>query len=74
MKDKSQKSGAPPTGVGDTSHFGGGAEPRTESQLSHHSSAGRSRRLSGALGNTPIILVVFGINGNLATRKIIPSL
>jgi len=43
-------SGAPPTEVGGTSHFGGGAEPRTESQPSHHSSAGKSRRLSGALG------------------------
>ncbi|MBI2624519.1 UDP-N-acetylmuramate--L-alanine ligase [Candidatus Parcubacteria bacterium] len=44
------RSGAPPTGVGGTSYFGGGAEPRTEGRRTNHSSTGRSRWPSGALG------------------------
>jgi len=73
---KKAKSGAPPTGVGGTSYFGGGAEPRTEGLRANHSSTGRSRWPSGALGNfllgsfkkinfwefwLPILLILAGI-------------
>ena len=61
FKYSDTESGAPPTGVGGTSHFDGGAKPRTESQLSHHSSASMSRRLSGALGKQeePLRALIF---------------
>ncbi|MBI3305277.1 DEAD/DEAH box helicase [Candidatus Parcubacteria bacterium] len=40
--------GAPPTGVGGTSYFGGGAEPRTEGLRTNHSSTGPLRPRSEA--------------------------